>query len=803
MHHYIGICVVAQSQIVSQGVKEAINKLELSIAAESDPCEVWKLNSTVSVDSIMAYLLQQARGYLLVYQKKHQFSFHVMTYETLDEALADIARHPDRTLDLVIADDLFLQHGHYEQVSHQFFRLFESNPGKLSPYSFLLSLSEMIPGSARIQEMDSVTLNIWQPDPLVWEIQVLKNLMDHLDSTYINPLLVRATTSKVTISSMAQFIHDYMECHFKERWDFHYYTGSMISGFIDSMLRLCDGTSTLCESGPNEHSLAVSALCGWQFYQRGYVIAVTSGMIDEFRGTLCNLKRAHAPGIIICADSLGNSWFPFQGTMHRDYDGKKSIEAKGIPCVYINDQLNLPERLNEAIDLLQSQPGPVFILATQSVLECTLKPEQLPHPSQWSLLVPQIGDNEASIMDAVMSLINHDKRRILWQCCHLTDHERELIYQIAEKAGIALVDTLVSPGAVSDYHQQKPVSNYIGILSVYGFSSKVFHYLHEGQQLADPESQSIFFLKSKVDEASSPFSASKLKNKCHIIQVNCRLEHMSPYTDLAVHSYLRSFLKTVLTRLNVDEKVLAYRRRELERVQNYPNITPIDWLPQVPMSPNYFYAHLGKQLHHLISEQGFVYTGVYDVGRCGIGAMRNLPKTGKGFSGWYGRALMGDALMSLPYLARTSSQNILAFIGDGARDLIPNIESHIERALMQNPHRQKINISVFYLCNGMLSMIRSYIDMRSATNNTKQTLLAASSRNLSLFTAANVQVVPDAYATTQVIRERWTTFDATYCETMLTTPQTIYFIDVMLSHNSDGDGMVLFSEATWQRANIV
>ncbi|PQQ39403.1 hypothetical protein C6H68_02350 [Photorhabdus luminescens] len=493
MHHYIGICVVAQSQIVSQGVKEAINKLELSIAAESDPCEVWKLNSTVSVDSIMTYLLQQARGYLLAYQKKHQFSFHVMTYETLDEALADIALHPDRTLDLVIADDLFLQHGHYEQVSHQFFRLFESNPGKLSPYSFLLSLSEMIPGSARIQEMDSVTLNIWQPDPLIWEIQVLKNLMDHLDSTYINPLLVRATTSKVTISSMAQFIHDYMECHFKERWDFHYYTGSMISGFIDSMLRLCDDTSTLCESGPNEHSLAVSALCGWQFYQRGYVIAVTSGMIDEFRGTLCNLKRAHAPGIIICADSPGNSWFPFQGTMHRDYDGKKSIEAKGIPCVYVNDQLNLPERLNEAIDLLQSQPGPVFILATQSVLECTLKPEQLPHPSQWSLLVPQIGDNEASVMDAVMSLINHDKRRILWQCCHLTDHERELIYQIAEKAGIALVDTLVSPGAVSDYHQQKPVSNYIGILSVYGFSSKVFHYLHEGQQLADPESQSIFF----------------------------------------------------------------------------------------------------------------------------------------------------------------------------------------------------------------------------------------------------------------------------------------------------------------------
>ncbi|CAM3713907.1 hypothetical protein [Xenorhabdus thuongxuanensis] len=803
MHHYIGICVVAQSQIVSQGVKEAINKLELSIGTESGDCGVWESNSAVSVDFIMTYLLQQAREYLLAYQKKHQFSFHVMTYETLDEALADMALHPDRTLDLVIADDLFLQHGDYEQVCHQFFQLLESNSGKFSPYSCLFSLSEMTQDSAQVQMMDSVTFNIRQSDPLVWEIQVLKNLMDHLDNVYINPLLVRATTSKLMTSSMAQFIYDYMEYHFQERWDFHYYTGSMISGFIDSMLRLCDNTSTLCESGPNEHSLAVSALCGWQFYQHGYVIAATSGMIDEFRGTLYNLKRAHAPGIIICADSPGNSWYPFQGTMHQNYDGRKSIEAKGIPCVYIDDRATLPERLSEIGALLQSQPGPVFILATQSALECTLKSEQLPYPNQWSLLSPRIEDSETSVIDAVMFLINHDKRRILWQCCHLADQERELIYQIAEKAGIALADAMISPGGISDYHQQKLVSNYIGTLSNYGFSRRIFRYLHEGQELAAPESQSIFFLKSKVDEASSPLSPSKLKNKCHIIQVNCRSEHMSPYTDLAVHSDLLPFLKTVLARLNVDEEVLAYRRRELARVQNCPDTTPIDWLPQMPMSPNYFYAHLGKQLHHLISKQGFVYTGVYDVGRCGVSAIRNLPKTGKGFSGWYGRALMGDALMSLPYLARTSSQNILAFIGDGARDLTPNIEHHIERALMQNPHRQKINISVFYLCNGMLSMIRSYIDKRSATNEIKQSSLVASSRYLALVTTSNVQISSEPHGTIQVIRERWATFDAAYCETVLTTPQAIYFIDVMLSHNSDGDGLSLLSEAAWQCVNIV
>ncbi|MDX7998243.1 decarboxylase [Xenorhabdus sp. Reich] len=802
MHHDIGICVVAQSQIVSQGVIEAIDKLELSITAESDHCGVWKTDSVISVDLIMAHLLQQARKYLFSYQKKHQFSFHVMIYKTLDEALADISSHPDRTLDLVIADDLFLQHGNDEQVSHQFFRIFESNPGRLSPYSFLLSLSDMTPGGMKVQVMDSVTLNVRQSNKLVWEIQVLKNLMDHLDNVYINPLLVRATTSKPRISSAAQFIYDYMEYHFHECWDFHYYTGSMISGFIDSIFRLCDGTSILCESGANEHSLAVSALCGWQFYQRGYVIAVTSGMIDEFRGTLYNLKRAYAPGIIICVDSPENSWFPFQGTMHSDYDGRKTIEAKGIPYVYIDDKSTLPEGLNKVANLLQSQSGPVFVFATQSALGCTLKPELLPCPSQYSRWAPPIGGDESSVMDAVIHLLNHDKRRILWQCGHLTGQERELIYQIAEQAGIALTDTIVAPGEVSDFYQQKPVSSYIGTLSIYGFSRKVFHYLHEGQQLVEPENLSIFFLKSKVDQASSPFSANTLKNKCHIVQVNCRLEHMSPYTDLPVHSRLLSFLKAVISRLNVDDEVLAYRRCELAKVQKLPNTTPIDWLPQIPMSPNYFYVYLGQLLHHLIIEKGFVYTGVYDVGRCGVSAIRNLPKTGKGFSGWYGRALMGDALMSLPYLARTSSQNILAFIGDGARDLIPNIEHHIERALMQNPHRQKINISVFYLCNGMLSMIRSYLDLRSATNNIRQTSLVASPFDLSLVTTSDTQFVPDAHVATQVIRERWTTFDATYCETVLTTPQTIYFIDVMLSHNSDGDGLSQLSEAAWHRVNI-
>ncbi|MGF1724747.1 hypothetical protein [Photobacterium nomapromontoriensis] len=802
MHHDIGICVIAQSPAVSQGIQDVIDRLSTALIQDEWPLDPWQPDANVSHCVLLAHMLKQACDYLVSHQKKQQFTFTVLTFTSLDEARAALQPESADSIDLVIADIALMEGKSVEQnISSCFYDLHALSAGRLSPYSFVLLLPPSAVGIEARSELGQVNLSVQQKDPVIWEMQVLKNVMDHLDSIYINKLLARTLTSKPVISTPAQYIYRYMDHHFHNRWDFHYYIGSMISGFIDSMFRLCQHSNVQCESGANEHSLAVSALCGWQLYQRGYVVAITSGMIDEFRGTLYNLKRAHAPGIIICADSAESNWFPFQGTMHTDYDGRKAIEAKGIPYVYLDDKLTLVDKLPEIVRIMQDQPGPVFVFATQQALETTL---QIGLDSDGiEPITTQEKATPSSELSAVMELINNSHRRIVWQCSHLDNQERELVYQIAERAGIALVDTMISPGSVSDYRGREPVENYIGTLSVYGFNRKVFQYLHQDQQLAEPDTQSVFFLKSKVDQASSPLSPGKLKNKCHIVQVNYKPHHISPFTDLAVTSRLLPFLQSVSELLDVTPEVLAYRRAELKRVHASPETMPVDWLPQQPMSPNYFYAHLSELLHDRIQHHDYQYIGVYDVGRCGVSAIRNLPKTGLGFSGWYGRALMGDALMALPYLARTASQNILAFVGDGARDLVPNIERQIEQAFLHNPHRDKINITVFYLCNGVLSMIQSYIDKRSATNNIKQVaLLSRDEKQKGATSSPTAASSPNLSPSLLVNKDRWSVFDANRCLQLLDTPKKINFIDVVLSHNSDGDGLSLLSETAWHRINV-
>lgn len=811
MHHHIGICVVAQSDIVVDGVKRAIDFLESATAIDSVVQKPWQPDDTIEAHQLMEHLLVQARAHLI--GSKHQFNFSIYHHTSFEAAMESISADSNCTIDIVISDESQLGYINHNEVNERLLALHNVRPGSLSPHSFIFSLDTLTPKHKQLMLNDSVRLCLRQKEPLIWSMQVIKTLMDHLDASYINPMFARVTGAIPMVSSVAQFVFDYMQHNFSNNWHFRYYTGSMISGLIDSTLRLCQGTSISCESGANEHSLAVSALCGWQFFRQGYVIAITSGMIDEFRGTLYNLKRAKAPGIILCADSPDGSWFPFQGTLHKEYDGRKTIEAKGIPTVYLEDTKTLPEQLTRLAEKLHEKPGPIFVFATQAALEAVVKSDSIPKAAS----LPTHGratsfnsndmlhkDIESPEMDEVMNLLNEQRRRVLWQCSHLNDQERELVYKIADKTGIALTDTMTNPGEVSDYYNNQKVQNYIGTLSVYGFNRRVFQYLHEGQKLASASSQSFFFLKSKVDQAASPFSASKLKNKCHVVQVNSCKEHMSPYTDIGIESSLLPFLKTVLNKLNVDEEVLAFRRQELQRVSRTPITTPVDWLPQIPMSPNYFYARFAHVLHKQIQSQGFSYKGVYDVGRCGVSAIRNLPKTGKGFSGWYGRALMGDALMSLPYLAQTSDEDILAFIGDGARDLTPNVEHQIEQAFKKNPNRDRITISVFYLCNGVLSMIRSYIDVLSASQEIKQTSLTAPSAQRYELDSNSPQRkgMSQGDAEVSVNRTQWSNFDEEVCHRVLDTKGTINFVDVMLAHNSDGDGLSLLSETAWHRVNI-
>ncbi|TXS42305.1 hypothetical protein EAO77_35540, partial [Streptomyces sp. t39] len=95
------------------------------------------------------------------------------------------------------------------------------------------------------------------------------------------------------------------------RWGLHYYTGSVVSGLIGDLEEHAARAGNPVLRGPSEHSLACGALARWQLDGAPFLIVVTSGMIDEFRGTLANLRESRARGFIVCADSSPGAWFPF------------------------------------------------------------------------------------------------------------------------------------------------------------------------------------------------------------------------------------------------------------------------------------------------------------------------------------------------------------------------------------------------------------------------------------------------------------------------------------------------------------
>lgn len=299
----------------------------------------------------------------------------------------------------------------------------------------------------------------------------------------------------------------------------------------------------------------------------------------------------------------------------------------------------------------------------------------------------------------------------------------------------------------------------------------------------------MFFIKSKVDQATTPFSEGKLKRQLKVVQVNHNPRHISPFTDLALDLPLDTFLAHVESRLDVDDEVLRERKAKLSVMQKLPETVPTDCIRTTPMTANYFFHRLGALVRDLIEQEDYRYIGVYDVGRCGISAVRNVPRTSPGFSGWYGRALMGDALMALPYIAITGSQNVLAFVGDGARALVPDIEARLAVGLAQDPLGARKNVTLFYLTNGVLSLIQSYLDKRYAHNGAVQVAVP------SLRSAPPQERI----GAISLRREHLSDFDEPALRAALTEPGRLNIFDVLLAHNSEGDGLSLVSETAWNR----
>jgi thiamine pyrophosphate-dependent acetolactate synthase large subunit-like protein len=659
-------------------------------------------------------------------------------------------------------------------------------PPRLSPASVVVYLSARAHQDLHRYAQGNLQLRLHGSDRYARCADLLRLLMDHLEHAHFNRLLARAIQAALPPGRVAVEINRYMRQRWGEQWDVHYYTGSMVASLIDSLQSLQVGTEVRCFSACNEHALAASALAGWQMFRRAYVIVVTSGMIDEFRGTLANLARAGAPGLIVCADSPQSTWFAFQGTLDIDNDGHAIIAARGLPRVFISKPDEIAAQLESAFSLLNQHAKPVFVFATQAVLESRtesggpISPQPVPSPTD---------DADDSGLDAVMRLINNEPVHILWQCGALSEDERELVYTIAGRAGIALADSLVHPGSVAPHHRGGRIRNYLGTLAMYGFSRRIHAFLHDRDELNPPDKQCVFFLKSKLDQAATPFSEGKIERQLRVVQVNRQARHISPFTDIALVMPVADFLRQVMVRLNVAPEVLRHRQAKLDTLERHPEVVPVDRIPTSPMTPNYFFQCLGALVTAQIEQQDYRYLGVYDVGRGGISAVRNVPRTGPGFSGWYGRALMGDALTALPYLAATSRQNVLAFVGDGARALVPSIEHRLPGCLASNPHGSQLNVTLFYLNNGVLSLIQTYLDKRYSLNGKEQVTL--------------LPVPRDGRTTTEdgitVERQTLATFDAGVIRRALTARGRITIFEVALTHNSDGDGLSLLSESAWSR----
>lgn len=210
------------------------------------------------------------------------------------------------------------------------------------------------------------------------------------------------------------------------------------------------------------------------------------------------------------------------------------------------------------------------------------------------------------------------------------------------------------------------------------------------------------------------------------------------------------------------------------------------------MSPNYFFRRLGEVLDTLITDHGYTYTGVFDVGRGGISAIRNLPRTGPGFSGWYGRSLMGDALQAVPAVALTRGDNVLAFVGDGASALVPDIVPTLVQEVCVNGHRLAGNLSVFQLIDGGHSVIRTYREGRRAGEADRQTQV--------------LHLLDDEWERTlgelTVTHRHLTDVDPGELMDRLRRRSTVDIYSVPLAHNNEGDGLSLLSSLGWQRDRL-
>jgi len=665
-------------------------------------------------------------------------------------------------------------------------------PSFYSPFStvtFIKNIRQKI--SYRSQQYHEIVLS---EDPSVLQTELLLLWMDFFEMNYVNRR-VKPRGDVIHQNSLGEQLLAFLEKYSNKDWLGSYYTGSIVSnliGYIDKEAPNYGGTIL---RGPNEHALACGALANWQLYGKPFLTIVTSGMIDEFKGTLTNLKESAAQGFIIVAENNANQWYGFQGTITPTEDTRKVLDARSIPHVYMHDVENLEKDLEKAFEYFHLGNGPVVLLVTQKILEavnplghlvCNNHAFVSPEPATTLPAATKVA------LEQALSLLNNGPEKVVWQLGPLDDEELDLVQNIAERAGISLVDSLAYPGSARKYINGKRNINYLGTLSIYGFTPRVYSYLYTNNQLNPKTSQCLFFIKSRIAQISSPFTEGRLSRRINVAQLTHNPEHMAPFTDIPLLMDCKHFLKHISKNLNVSDEL---RKKRLSLMMAYYDSQSdiVSKIPSIPMSPNYFFSELNKVVEKLIVTKGYDYTGIYDVGRCGISAIRNVSRTRRGFSGWYGRALMGDALLSSIFLAHTSPTNIIAFVGDGAKGIVPDVLPSFIENLLRYPENLNKNITVMFFCNGGLSVINTYQERILFNRTSKQMRL--------------VNLHQDDWEDTinkfNVVAKTITDFNSEEIEQLLTKPRQLNLFSVVVNHNNEGDGITLATAKGWQRDPVL
>ena len=589
-------------------------------------------------------------------------------------------------------------------------------------------------------------------------------------------------------SVIADAVADFLTAQSGSEWGLHYYTGSGVATFIDDLEQRAFRNGNPIVRGPSEHTLACSALARWTLDGAPFAIVATSGMHEEFRGTLANHISVRTRGFIICCDSKLDQWHPFQGTIHRTEDSRPSLFARGFPVVYIGRSDDIAAGLAEAFEAYSSERGPVMIIAPRDVLQTSVSREPLPEIAP--LPAPRVEIVRSDEVDQLVTLLNTAPRRLLSQVGPLTAGARDLMYELAARAGIGLADSVAQPGTVSRYRDGRTVEEYIGTLSMYGYSPRVYQYLFSEGTLRPADEQTVMFVGTQIPQIDHPFSESTLRQLAPV-QITDREIDRAPFTGLGIVGDVEGVLRSLRERLDVDPDVLALRRAAMGSTTDSDGDV-IGLLPIRPMTLNYFFRRLRPVLDGLIREQDFRYVGVYDIGRAGLSAVNTLPRTGPGVSGWFGRGLMGDGLMSLPGILTRRDENVISFTGDGAVAMMPDVIPTLVQQIAVDHSPFQRALSIFRFVNGSHSVIRTYREGVKPSDVSGQT-------GVLTFTPEDYD---HRYGPLTVRHRRILDFDDVALAEQLQEPGTINLYSVLVGHNNEGDGLSRFSSLGWQRDEL-